>query len=341
MFRKLGTVSVIVAASASPIFADFSYQETTKITGGALVSAMKVVGVFSKQARQANQPIETSVSVKGDRMVRRSPTHVSIVDLAAETITSIDLEKKTYTVMTFEQMKQMLARMQQAMQQKQPDGSQADIQFKVSMDPTGKTKQISGFDAKEMIVRMEMQGTDQKTGRSGSMVVAADTWIAPTIPGYGEVRDFNRRMAEKLNWSPSGNMFMSRPEVSRGMAEVAKESAKLDGMPVFQTTVMGPEGTMPVDGTEAKPAAQQQSGDKPSVGSALGSALGGKFGLGRRKQDTQQTPPPSNNNNSAQGALLEMTTEMTGFSANSVDDAQFQVPAGFQKVEFDPNRGMQ
>jgi len=342
MFRRLAVIAGITTVAASTMFADFTYQETTKITGGALVSAMKVVGVFSKQARQANEPVQSTVSVKGDRMVRRSPTHVSIVDLAAQTITSIDLQQKTYYVMTFDQMKQMVEQMQQAMQQKRPDADQPEMKFKVSVDPTDKTKRISGFDAKELVIKMEMQGTDQKTGQTGSLVVTADTWIAPAVPGYAEVRDFQRRMAEKINWSPNGNMFNNRPDVSKGMAELYKESAKLDGMPVFQTTTMGAAGTVPADGSNPQPAAQQPPADRPSLGSALGGALGGKFGLGRKKpqQDTQQQAPPSNGG-SASGVLLEMTTEMTDFSANAVDGSQFEVPAGFSKIEAPMRRGMQ
>ena len=55
-------------------------------------------------------------------------------------------------------------------------------------------------------------------------------------------------MAEKLNWTPGGNMFMSNPQVSQGMAEVYKEVAKLDGMPVQQLISMGMAGQPPAAG---------------------------------------------------------------------------------------------
>ena len=42
---------------------------------------------------------------------------------------------------------------------------------------------------------------------------------------------------------------------------------------------------------------------------------------------------------SGPGALIEMTTEMSGFSAAAVDASQFEVPAGFKKVESDLKRG--
>ena len=69
-------------------------------------------------------------------------------------------------------------------------------------------------------------------------------WIAPGIPGYQEVRDFYKRMAEKINWTPGGNMFMQNPQVSQGMAEVYKEASKVDGVPVQQTITMGAAGPL-------------------------------------------------------------------------------------------------
>jgi hypothetical protein len=151
-------------------------------------------------------------------------------------------------------------------------------------------------------------------------------------------------MAQKLNWAPGGNMFANRPDVQQGMAEVYKESAKLDGMPVFQTTVMGAEGTAPVDRSDQPQGGQaQQQSDKPSVSSAVGNALGGRFGLGRKKPQDQQAQQPASQGTTASGpaVIIEMTTEMSSFSAGPVDSSQFEVPAGFKKVEPDLKRGVQ
>jgi hypothetical protein len=334
MVRRIATVTGLIAAASTVLLADFSYQETTKITGGLILSTMKVAGVFSKEARQAGQPIQSTVAVKGDRMVHRGPNHGSIIDLGAQTITMIDFQKKTYSVMTFDEMKQALDRMAQKMHEK---NNGADMNFRVSANPTGKAKQVAGFEAKEIVLTMVMEGTDQKSGQKGSMSVAVDSWIAPAVPGYDEVRGFYRRMAEKINWTPGGNMFMSRPDVAQGMAEAYKEMAKLDGMPVFQTTVMGAEGTAPIDRSD-QPAATQQQSDKPSTGSVLGGAIRGRFGLGGKKQP--DAPPPSQSNTGS-GTLAEMTTELAGFSSSPVDASQFEIPAGFQKVESDLKRGMQ
>jgi len=323
----------MAALASSTLLADFSYQETTTITGGALAGMLKVASVFSKSLRE---PVRSSVAFKGDRMVHKGNNNMEILDLGSETITSVDLQKKTYTVMTFAQMKQMMddaAKKMNESQAKNKDQASADITWKVSAKATGNSKQFAGYDAKEMLLLMSMEGTDKKSGEKGAMVVNSRIWLAPNIAGYSEVRDFYKRMAEKLNWTPGGNPFMARPDVAKGMAEAAKEMSKLEGVPVFQTMAMGAEGTMPAEGPKAEKPAEDK-GNKPSLGGALGGALGGRFGLGKKKA---QDPPPANDSSAANaesGALLEMETEYANFSSSSVDESQFAIPAGFKKVEL-------
>ena len=336
MIRRIVTVAAIITLAGSPLLADFSYQEKSTITGGAMAGLLKFAGTFSKQARE---PLESTVSVKGDRMVTRGATHMSIIDLNSQTITTVDMQKKTWSVMTFEEMKQMMEQMQQSMQNSKKNGDNTQTSFKVSAKSTGNTKQVNGYDAKEMVLKMEMEGTDQQSGQKGAMVITTDMWIAPAVSGYSEVREFHKRMAEKLNWSPNGNMFAARPEVSQGMAEVYKEIGKLDGMPVVQNVVMGVEG-QPGDQAQSQQSTQQQQPQAQSTPErpSLGGALGGMLGVHRSKKNSSDPPPASSKDSSQPGSLLEMTTELSGFSSAAVDDSQFAVPAGFKKVDSPTRR---
>jgi hypothetical protein len=345
MIRKIVSVAGVLSLAAMPVLADFSYQETTTITGGALVAAMKVAAVFSRDARKLREPITSTVAVKGDRMVHRSPTQANVIDLAAQTITSIDLEKKTYSVITFAELKEVMEQASQRMaQEQQKSGSksagqsqdpQVDAKLKVNANATGKSKQIAGIEAKELVLTMRLEATDKQSGQSGAMVMIADTWVAPKVQGYDEYLGFMRRMAEKLQWTPGGNMFMNRPDLAQGMSEIQKETAKLDGIPIFQTTVMGPEGTAPVDRSDKPPSAEPaKQSQGPSVRGALGGALGGRFGLGKKKAEE---PPPAasaeGGDPAAAGLLIEMTSETKGFSSASVDASLFEIPSGFKKVD--------
>src|SRR5262249_16003342 len=95
--RTLGvaTIFVLLFASSTSLFADFQYTEKSKITGGALASSMKMVGVFSKEARQAGQGTTSTISVKGNKMRRESDAGTAeIVDLHRHRLVHLHLKHK-------------------------------------------------------------------------------------------------------------------------------------------------------------------------------------------------------------------------------------------------------
>jgi hypothetical protein len=331
MVRK---TAIFLVAAGLPAFADFSYEQTSKVTGGMMAGAIKLAGAFSKQARE---PMVSTVAVKGDRMLHGNQHHASVIDLGKETITEINFDKKQYSVMTFAQMKQMMEEMSQKMKSSS-DGKKADVNFKVSAKDTGQKKFIAGFDAHEMVLTMEMEGTDKDTGNKGGTVMTSDMWLAPKVSGYDEITDFYKHMSQKLNWAPTGLGAMgTRPDMMKGFAELYKESSKLNGMPVFQTVTMGvhAEGQ---PGAQAPPPQQQQE-QQQAEWPSIGGVLGGLGGFGRKKksqdqgssegQQAQQDPA------TASGTLMEMTMELSGFSSASVDGSRFEIPAGFKQVEPD------
>src|SRR5947209_4359391 len=183
MLQKIVTITGMMTLAAATLPADFSYQETSTITGGMMASMMRMAGVFSKTARE---PIQSTITVKGDKMLHRTSTHASIIDLGSQTITGIDFQKKTYSVVTFEEVKQAMAQMAERMKK----NDKGEMTFKVSADATGKTRQVGGLEAKEMILKMEMEGQDKENGQKGGMMVTTDMWLVPGVPGYREVRDF-------------------------------------------------------------------------------------------------------------------------------------------------------
>jgi hypothetical protein len=347
--------------AAGGLHADFTYEETSKITGGAIVSLMKFAGAFSKDARRATDPTVSTVAIKGNRMVRKSQLTATITDLDAETITIINFEKKTYSTMTFAQMKQAMDDAMKQMNQAKanaapnaaPNGTPdaANVKFDVKVQDTGQTRPINGITAREMILTMTMEGTDQQSGAKGGMNIITDSWLAPRIPGYEEVREFYRRMAEKVNWVPSSTGMLNRPDISRGMSELYKEGSKLEGIPVLQTVKMG--GT--VEGapqsqtgggsgqtTSSSSSSSSQAQAPPtSLGGALGSALGGRFGLGRKKKDDSQNQPADSSSGQSSGSasLMEMTIELTSYSSAPADGGLFVIPAGFKQVEAETNPG--
>jgi hypothetical protein len=341
---RLAKFLIFFSMVALPLCADFTYQSTSRITGGVLTSAMKFAGAFSKDARKAMDPIAATTAIKGNRMVHRSADLATIVDIDKETITNVDFAKRTYSVMTFAQMKQMMDDASQKMQQKAGNDPAADLKFDIKLKDTGASKSINGNNAHEVVMTMTMQGTDAKSGAKGGIDMTTDMWIAPNVAGYQEVRDFYRRMGEKLAWMPAANPMINRPDMQRAMAEMYKEGSKLDGMPVYQTMRMGGnmEG-MPTDDSAQQTSRSRSSAPPTSVGDALGSALGGRLGLGGFGRKKKEAPPATDtaaaapaDSNSAAGSLMEMTTEVNSMSTATADAAMFEVPAGFAQVQEDP-----
>jgi hypothetical protein len=365
MFRKAFWAAAICACCTTSLLADFTYEQSSKITGGMMAGMMKFAGAFSKQARE---PMRSTVIVKGDRMAMVNGDRINVIDLDKETFTDIDTKNKTYAVITFADMMRAMAKASEKMK-----SNEADFTFSADVKNTGASRVVNGMDAKQIILTLTMEGTDKKSGNKMNMLVTSDMWMAPSMSGYEEVRNFYTKMAQKMAWSPNsgflGALSAQQPGMSKGMAEVSKEMAKMDGVPVLQVLRMNGAGTgMPSEADMAaaqQQGAQQQQQPPPTAGDAAGTAatgaalgrsgkigalaggLGGFGGFGRKKKQQQAeeqaapqqqaaAPAPQAapaGGSTPPGTLMEVTTELTSFSSGAADASKFEVPAGFKQVD--------
>ncbi len=340
--------------------ADFQYQETTQITGGSMLGMMKFASHFSHQAKDIGAPIVSNVYVQGNRMARIDPQSIQIIDLDKGMITNVDLVKHTYTQMTFEQMRQQFqqavtqAKAEQAKQQATappPQQKQDNVQvsFKVNVRTTGASKQVSGVGANESILTLQMIGTDTTNGQQGAFAITNDMWMAPEVPGYDELLEFQKRYAAKMGDVFTGSGLSSslaamQPAASQGMSDMVKEMSKLKGIPVEQIMRMGATANgEPLPAASEAPLPPSSSGPQmPSVSdmaqqsatnvanqsasnatsklaskmggygsSALSgfSGLGGFHGFGHKKQP--QPPPPEDDAAAQQTPAATVLMEST------------------------------
>lgn len=337
---------------------DYTYQQTTQITGGSLLKMMKTVGVFSSQARHMGDPVTSTIYLQGNRLADVSPTQIQIIDLDKETITQVDVEKKTWSVMTFEQMKQAMenarARMQQeaAKEQKQqtaqnPDAQNVQMSFDVKVRKTGATKDVSGLNSSEAILTMTMTATNTQTQQSGNLAMTNDMWMVPSVPGYEQVREFYKKFAAKMGDATVGfgrdmsRMLAQQPGANQAMGDMVKEMQKLDGVPVMQVMRMGTTvNGQPLPAASEAPLPAEAAGPtkgemaKAGMSSMISSKLGGFGGFGKKKKDA---PPPDENAAQAgaqptSAILMEMQTTTSNFSSGPVDPSHFDVPAGYKQV---------
>jgi len=356
--RKRVLLSFVFVLPTVLYASDYTYQQTTQMTGGSLLKMMKTVGVFSSQARHMGDPIVSTIYLKGNRMADVSPQQIQIIDLDNETITQVDVEKKTYSVMTFAQMKQAMENAreqmkkemakQQPQQAQNPDAQNVQMSFDVKVRKTGATKDVSGLNSSEAILTMTMTATNTQTQQAGNLAMTNDMWMVPSVPGYEQVREFYQKFAAKMGDVTAGygrdfsRMLAQQPGANQAMGDMVKEMQKLDGVPVMQVMRMGTTvNGQPLPAASEAPLPAEPAGPtkgeiaKAGMSSMISSRLGGFGGFGKKKQ----TAPPPDQDAAQAGAqatsaiLMEMQTTTSNFSSGPVDPSHFEVPAGFKQVQ--------
>jgi hypothetical protein len=287
---------------------------------------------------------------------------VQIIDLAGRRIIQIDAQQHTYTEMTFDEMKAAMQKAQEQAQQKldketKKQDTQATVNAKINVIPGTGSRQIQGLTANEVKMQIDMeiqaqqqdaQASGQPSGRpvSGTISTSIDSWVAPAVPGYEEVADFYKRMSKEINWVPPSSIHVD-PRVSQSMDEVQKNQTAYKGLPLLQylsMTMVGQQAaggnTADSGGSGSNANSSSSNNDAPtSASDAMVKGLGGLFGKKKKKdeaaeqQNSQNPPPPS-----TPGALIEMTIEVTSFSNAALDASLFEIPAGFTRVQQNPDQ---
>ena len=269
--------------------ADFSYQQTSKMTGGLLAGAA------------AMTPTETTVAVKGPRLVHATAKGSTIIDVQAQTITHTNNDNKTYYVTTFDEMRNLSG------------GKVGITDVKVDMKDGGNSKTLLGHETRDKVMTITSTVTDERSGAKIDTVIHNDMYLAPGIAGTEELRDFYKK-AVGLEWAQGGMPGMNRPEMVKALSEAYRSVGAIDGLPLL--TVMSINGGMP---------------GMPQMSGADGAKMAGLAAiLAKRRQQQSGTPAQPDG---APGALMQMTMEVTSYSDKPVDPALFKIPADYKKTD--------
>ena len=239
--KSLMRGSVTIFLGVGLLQADVSYTQDVKFLGGSMVEMMQKMASMPMMGRmkQAFEDQHYDVYVKGNKMARLGQANSTIYDLDAGTITTINNQKRTYSTVTFDEMK---AQMEQA-QQKMKRGDSGSLDFDIKVEKTSETRTIQGQTAKEMLIIM----TAKQASAQGQMVIKTDNWFIPAQEGSKELREFSMKLSEKFSYA-TVPMFANMPGASKGVAEAMKQASKEDGSPVLMDmdvsgiTAMGASG---------------------------------------------------------------------------------------------------
>ena len=269
--------------------ADFSYTQTRKGagTGGAAAGDAAMKHYF-----------------KGQKMAAQSSATSSIVDLDAQTITNINHATKTYTVMKFSDLGQVMK------------GSNVDAHADVKQ--TGQKKNINGYNAVEVVMTMAMDNP-QLAQSAMKMTMEIDMWLSPDPPGAQEMSAFYRKNMDKFPWAAMGGGG-ANSGMQKAMGDMQRQIAQLGGVAVLQVIKMkggndaqSAQMAQNMEQTRAKLEAMKKAGGPQAQAAEQALArMGAMSGAGG-------------------GSLFEVTMESTGFSTASVPDSVFAIPAGYTK----------
>ena len=336
-FINLGLSVLLLAPSVC--WADFQYTETTKITGGLTAGLLK----FTSKMGAASGPTTSTRYVKGNRMrIESGNGKAQIFDLDGHRMIVIDDKQKTYTVMTFDQMREQFNQMQQSRAQMNGKG-QLNVSSKAQVVPTQNTRVILGQNTHEVQAKVDMQPADGSGGAAGgAMSYTSDMWVAPGVSGYQEISSFYQRLAQDAKWMPRGGAS-GDPRMAQAMAEMQKNSSALKGLPLLQTvqlTAAAPEGG-------ANHAASTNKSDTSDVSGASGrndavtQAVGGLLGFGKRNEDAKADAQGASNGGSHvanSNSLMTATIEVTSFSSSAIAPSFFEIPAGYSQIQSETSK---
>jgi len=230
MKKSIAALALGVLLATQAARADASYQTTYQITGGSLVEAVKNMAFISREASQMFAPTNTLVLVHGNQKATVNKDYIDIIDLDAGTMIHIDKVNRTYSVVTFDELRRMMQQMPQLEQKQQAQLKQAQQQmpqtnlqmsFDVQIKDTGVTKLVNGLMATEHVMTLTMKVTVPPSAAAGTQAPASsaaapdaagaaaqtnavaytittDIWIAPDPPQVQEIHDFDMRMAKKM-----------------------------------------------------------------------------------------------------------------------------------------------
>jgi len=269
--------------------------------------------------------------VKGNRKITINDTTGEIVDLSEEKIYKLDMKKKTYEVITFEQLRQQMrearekaqkqASEQQGKEEKQPEKGQPQKEYEVDFNvkETGQKKQLAGYDTREVIMTVTVREKGKTLEEGGGLVMNVDSWLGPQIPAMKEVAEFELKYWRQLQGPDAMGMSPEQmamvlamyPAFKQAADRLQKESPKLQGTPLASTTT--------VDGVKSKEEAAQQTSE--SAPKSIG-GLGGMLARKMAKKDE--------NASATRGTIFTAEHEVQEIQT-SVAASDLEIPAGFKQ----------
>lgn len=311
----------LVALLGSPLAADVRTREKSQIKFEGMFG--RVVGMFGGKA--AREGIVSTSAVKGNRKATFSDNSGQIVDLGEEKIYEVDVKKKEYRVITFEELRRRMKEAQEKAKEdmqreeeragEKPDEPTKEWEIDFDVKETGQRRQLAGHDARQVIMTVTVREKGKALEEGGGLVMTNDGWLGPELPALKELAEFDMRYYKQLYGADGLGVAAEQmamvmamyPMLKQASERLAKEGDKLAGTPLASTTTF----------EAVKSKAQMEAASQQSGG---GGGLGGMLARKMMKKEPAK----------ARATIFTMQHEFQDVST-TVGAADIEIPAGFKE----------
>jgi hypothetical protein len=361
--RKLRSTALILIGSilgftAGTAQADITIESTTAVEGVGGMAFANMSGTtrtsISGERARTDSDMKMQSKIVGFLARNALGPSAEIVLLDQDKLYHLNMNKKEYTEMTFEQLRAQLQKMSDQMtsnaEKKQPSAVDQSkcvwLPAKVDVTKSGEKAQFAGYDAQRVTVTATQPCQDKDTGAICEIALVLDQWTSADFAESSEARKFYTAYASKMGIDPSNSQDVSERAKAlfsqyKGVwAEVAAKMQSVKGYAVKSSFTLGLGGTQCKDSNSTQAQSSQTDNSSPSPSSIAGAVVGKLGGLFQKKKDPADAPvtpaapavapvamPPGD------VALMTVSSQVVSVSANGVSPDAFTVPAGFKKIE--------
>jgi len=304
-------------------------EKTTAKLGGMLGSMSRLVNHGPADG------VSSTVAVKGNRKLSMNDTTGEIVDLAEEKVYRLDIKKKEYKILTFDQIrkewedtKAEADKNAEKMKEAQGDDPDANrkLVFTATVKPTGQQKSMAGYDAREIVITITGVEEGKTLEQGGGMVLTNTVWLGPKIAAVDEIAAFDLKYFKAIMGTDDAAAMMQQlttlfamfGNAKPAMDQMMAESRKLQGTPLASTLV--------IETVKSADAASGGSSDQSSASRGVG-GLGGSLSGALTRHITSRGGA---GDASPRSTLLTSTHEIQTITT-TVAAGDVAVPTGFKE----------
>jgi hypothetical protein len=314
--RSCSIACTVLAFLAAPALADVKTRDKGQVKfEGMLGTMMRMFG-----GKALSEGIVSTNAVKGNRKATLNDMTGRIVDLDEQKVYDLDMKKKTYTVTTFDELRQKLREAQERAAKEakeapgeptQPSSSEKQFEFDFDVKETGQTRAIAGHDARQVIMIVTVREKGKTLEESGGVVLTTDSWLGPDIPALKELAEFEMKYWKAI--APESALVSAEqmaaiaalyPMIKPAMDRINQEKVNLKGTPLATS--------MTFEAVKSKAQIEEQG--KSSSGGGLSGMLARKIA---KKDDKPRA------------TIFTMNTETLEI-ATAVGATDLDTPPGFK-----------